>query len=140
MVSFGLGYIRVFGTTFELASVGNMSRFDSNNTQGYGIMGIGGIDNGGNSSNMFFSKTQSFYGFVGFKIDDFSMMFLGRNSQGNNDFMQDLPTDNKLNQHQYALSARYRIIDGLYMGGAVAFMLENNVNKSYAKGYIEFKI
>lgn len=136
IASFGLGYIKVFGSTFELASVGNMSRFESYNTQGYGIMGIGGIDNGGNSSNMFFSQTQSFYGFVGFKIDDFSMMFLGRNSQGKND----IESPENLNQHQYALSARYRIIDGLYMGGAVAFMMENKINKSYAKGYIEFKI
>lgn len=140
IVSFGLGYISVFGARFELANVGNMSRFESYNTQGYGIMGIGGSDNGGNSSNMFFGKTQSFYGFVGFKIDDFSMMFLGRNSQGNNDFLGEYITADRINQHQYALSARYRIIDGLYIGGVASFMLENSVNKSYAKGYIEFKI
>lgn len=141
IASFGLGYIRIFGAKFELSNVGNISRFESYNTQGYGILGAGGIDNGGNSSNLFFANTQSFYGFVGFKIDDFSMMFLGRNSQGKNSF-SDLNISNaaNLNQHQYSLSARWRIIEGLYIGGVGAFMLENRVNKSYAKGYIEFKI
>ena len=134
-VSIGLGYVRVFGAPFELANVGNMSRFEGYNTQGYGIMGAGGIDNGGNASNMFFADTQSFYGFVGFKIDDFSMMFLGRNSQGKS---IDLATN--LNQHQYALGARWRIVEGLYIGGVGAFMLENKVNKSYAKGFVEFRI
>ena len=134
-VSIGVGYIRVFGAPFELANVGNMSRFEGYNTQGYGIMGAGGIDNGGNASNMFFADTQSFYGFVGFKISDFSMSFLGRNSQGKS---IDLATN--LNQHQYALGARWRIVDGLYIGGVGAFMLENKVNKSYAKGYVEFRI
>ena len=134
-VSIGLGYVRVFGAPFELANVGNMSRFEGYNTQGYGIMGAGGIDNGGNASNMFFADTQSFYGFVGFKIDDFSMMFLGRNSQGKS---IDLSTN--LNQHQYALGARWRIVEGLYVGGVGAFMLENKVNKSYAKGFVEFRI
>lgn len=134
-VSIGVGYVRVFGVPFELANVGNMSRFEGYNTQGYGIMGAGGIDNGGNASNMFFADTQSFYGFVGFKISDFSMSFLGRNSQGKS---IDLATN--LNQHQYALGARWRIVDGLYIGGVGAFMLENKVNKSYAKGYVEFRI
>lgn len=134
-VSIGVGYIRVFGAPFELANVGNMSRFEGYNTQGYGIIGAGGIDNGGNASNMFFADTQSFYGFVGFKINDFSMSFLGRNSQGKS---IDLATN--LNQHQYALGARWRIVDGLYIGGVGAFMLENKVNKSYAKGYVEFRI
>ena len=141
IVSFGLGYARIFGARFELANVGNISRFESYNTQGYGIMGAGGSDNGGNSSNMFFADTQSFYGFVGFKIDDFSMMFLGRNSQGKNSFAGDLLSEStKLNQHQYSIGARWRIIEGLYVGGVGAFMMENNVNKSYAKGYIEFRI
>lgn len=134
-VSIGVGYVRVFGAPFELANVGNMSRFEGYNTQGYGIMGAGGIDNGGNSSNMFFADTQSFYGFVGFKISDFSMSFLGRNSQGKS---LDLATN--LNQHQYTLGARWRIIEGLYIGGVGAFMLENKLNKSYAKGYVEFRI
>lgn len=144
IVSLGLGYVRVFGAAFELSNIGNISRFESYNTQGYGIMGAGGSENGGNSSNLFFADTQSFYGFVGFKIDDFSMMFLGRNSQGKNsfsDFTQDiLFSATNLNQHQYSLSARWRIVEGLYIGGVGAFMLENKVNKSYAKGYIEFKI
>lgn len=134
-VSLGLGYIRVFGNAFELANVGNSSRFEGYNTQGYGIMGAGGIDNGGNSSNLFFADTQSFYGFVGFKISDFTMAFLGRNSQGKS---LDLATH--LNQHQYSLSARWRIVEGLYIGGVGAFMMENKVNKSYAKGYVEFRI
>ena len=132
-VSIGLGYIRIFGAAFELANIGNMSRFEDYNTQGYGIMGAGGIDNGGNASNMFFADTQSFYGFVGFKLNDFSMMFLGRNSQG-----KSLATN--LNQHQYSLGVRWRIVDGLYIGGVGAFMMENKVNKSYAKGYVEFRI
>lgn len=142
IASFGVGYIRIFGAKFELSNVGNISRFESYNTQGYGILGAGGIDNGGNSSNLFFADTQSFYGFVGFKIDDFSMMFLGRNSQGKNSFSDLSIAQNatNLNQHQYSLSARWRIIEGLYVGGVGAFMLENKVNKSYAKGYIEFKI
>ncbi len=144
IASFGVGYVRIFGAKFELSNVGNISRFESYNTQGYGILGAGGIDNGGNSSNLFFADTQSFYGFVGFKIDDFSMMFLGRNSQGKNSFSEStqsvLQNITNLNQHQYSLSARWRIIEGLYVGGVGAFMLENKVNKSYAKGYIEFKI
>lgn len=142
IVSFGLGYARIFGAAFELANLGNISRFESYNTQGYGIMGAGGIDNGGNSSNMFFADTQSFYGFVGFKIDDFSIMFLGRNSQGKNSFvdLSALQNATKLNQHQYSLGARWRIVEGLYVGGVGAFMLENSTNKSYAKGYIEFRI
>ncbi len=142
IVSFGLGYARIFGAAFELANLGNISRFESYNTQGYGIMGVGGIDNGGNSSNMFFADTQSFYGFVGFKIDDFSMIFLGRNSQGKNSFvdLSALQNATKLNQHQYSLGARWRIVEGLYVGGVGAFMLENSTNKSYAKGYIEFRI
>lgn len=142
IVSLGLGYVRIFGARFELANVGNISRFESYNTQGYGIMGAGGSDNGGNSSNMFFADTQSFYGFVGFRIDDFSMIFLGRNSQGKNSFvdLNALQNATKINQHQYSLGARWRIVEGLYIGGVGAFMLENNVNKSYAKGYIEFKI
>lgn len=141
-VSIGVGYVRVFGASFELANVGNMSRFEGYNTQGYGIMGAGGIDNGGNASNMFFADTQSFYGFVGFKISDFSMSFLGRNSQGKNSFSDLSIAQNatSLNQHQYSLSARWRIIEGLYVGGVGAFLLENKVNKSYAKGFVEFRI
>ena len=38
IVSFGLGYARIFGAAFEIANLGNISRFESYNTQGYGIM------------------------------------------------------------------------------------------------------
>ncbi|MGX2981571.1 outer membrane family protein [Helicobacter sp. 23-1045] len=137
-VSFGVGYVRIFGGAFELANVGNSSRFEDYNTQGYGIIGAGGIANGGNSSNMFFAETQSFYGFVGFRIDNWTMMFLGRNSQGKNSY--DLLNDSTINQHQYALGARWRIVEGLYFGGVGAYMMENKVNKSYFKGYLEFRI
>ena len=69
------------------------------------------------------------------------MMFLGRNSQGKNSGAWDLLSESaRLNQHQYSLGARWRIVEGLYVGGVGAFMMENNVNKSYAKGYIEFRI
>ncbi|RDU62898.1 outer membrane family protein [Helicobacter sp. MIT 14-3879] len=135
-VSFGLGYVQIFGSYFELANIGNISRFDTYNTQGYGIMSPGGIDNGGNSTNMFFSDTRSIYGFLGFRIGNFSMMFLGRNSNNNSKPL----IENRINQHQYSLGARYRIIEGLYLGGVGVFMLENRLNKSYAKGYIEFRI
>lgn len=137
-VSFGVGYTQIWGSYFELANIGNISRFETSNTQGYGIMSPGGIDNGANSTNMFFANTRSIYGFVGFRIGDFAMMLLGRNSFGDNSSY--LLDSTKINQHQYSLGGRYKIVDGLYIGGVAAFMMENRINKSYAKGYIEFRI
>lgn len=139
-VMFGLGLSKIWGTNFELANLGNFTRFETYNHQGYGIIAPGGVDNGGNSSNMFYADTLSVYGFIGFRINDFSMMFLGRNSKGKDCSDFRICTNRNIEQHQYSLGARYKIIDGLYIGGTGAFMLENRVNKSFAKGYLEFQI
>lgn len=137
-VSFGAGYVQVWGSYFELANIGNMSRFETYNNQDYGIMSPGGIDDSPNSTNMFFANTRTIYGFVGFRIGDFAMMLLGRNSVGDSSYL--LAPIGKIRQDQYSLGGRYKIVDGLYIGGIATFMMENRVNKSYAKGYLEFRI
>lgn len=126
---FGLGYINIWGAAFELAKVGNMSRFETNNTNEIKIIEPGDLYNDSNSTNMFNAKTSTIYGFAGFKIDKFSTRILGRYSSGDG-----------ISQQLYSLGGRYNVIEGLYIGGIAAYMTQNRENRSFAKGYIEFSI
>lgn len=128
-VIFGAGFIKVWKSYFKLANLGNMSRFETHSDKDYDVIEPGGLDNGTNTSNMFNANTRTIYGFVGFKIKDFSMMILGRNSKGNG-----------IIQDSYSLGGKWKIIDGINIGGVGVYMMENKRNMSFAKGYIEFAI
>lgn len=141
-VTFGLGASKILGSYFKLADIGNFSRFETSNNQGYGIIAPGGIHNGLNFSNAFFPNALNIYGFIGFRYSDFSMMLLGRGTKSNDlgDFIAKTANNQILIQHEYSLGGRYRIIEGLYIGGVASFLLHNKQNRSFAKGYIEFAI
>lgn len=128
-ITFGIGFLKVWTSYFALADFGNMSRFETHSHQGYGVIEPGGLHNGANNINMFEANTRSIYGFTGFEIDKFAFMILGRNS-----------TSTLKRQDEYSIGGKYEILDGLSIGGIVAYMLENKINMSFAKGYIQFKI
>ena len=125
---FGLGFVQIWDSAFELANIGNMSRFETLDYKDLNLIEPGGINNGDNSTNMFDANTRTIYAFVGFRMDNFGLMFLGRNSTGN-----------KI-QDSYSLSGKYHIIEGLYAGAVITYMTENKINKSFIKGYVEFSI
>lgn len=126
---FGLGFIKVWDNNFALASLGNESRFETHSHGSFGVIEPGGLVNGRNFSNMFDGKTTTIYGFAGFDMDFLSMMFLGRHSQSSN-----------RKQDSYSLGIKYKIIEGLNIGGVGAYMLQNKTNMSFLKAYIEFAI
>lgn len=126
---FGGGYVQVWKSYFELANIGNMSRFDTHNHQEYDVIEPGGTDNGINVSNMFNANTRTFYGFIGTEIKDVALMLLGRNSTGSG-----------ITQNAYSLGFRWNIMLGVSIGGVGAYMTENKRNLSFLKGYVEFKI
>ena len=128
-VVFGGGYLQVWKSYFELASIGNMSRFETHSHSEYDVIEPGGIDNGINTSNMFNANTRTFYGFVGMEIKDFALMALGRNSKGNN-----------ITQDAYSLGFKWNVMLGVSLGGIGTYMIDNKRNLSFIKGYIEFKI
>ncbi len=128
-VIFGAGYIKVWDAYFELANMGNISRFETDSYYGYNGIEPGEIYNGTNSGNTFNANTSTIYGFLGYKMDIFSTMLLGRYSKSNTT-KQDL----------YSIGAKWKIVDGLYIGGVVAYMKENGTNMSFAKGYFEFAL
>ncbi|RAX51794.1 hypothetical protein CCY99_08315 [Helicobacter sp. 16-1353] len=128
-ILFGAGFTKVWKSYFELANIGNTSRFETHSHTGYDVIEPGGIENGKNTTNMFDANTRTIYGFVGFEIDKFSLMFLGRNSKSKEE-----------RQDQYSLGAKWNIIEGVYIGGVGVYMMENKRNMSFAKGYIEFAI
>lgn len=126
---FGGGYVQVWKSYFELASIGNMSRFETHSHQVYDVIEPGGLDNGINTSNMFNANTRTFYGFVGTEIKKVALMALLRNSKGN-----------KITQNSYSLGFRWNVTLGVNIGGIGAYMTQNKKNLSFLKGYIEFKI
>lgn len=128
-VLFGLGLIKIWGYEFELAKIGNRSRFETSEYRSYSVIETGGINNGLNSTNMFYDNTITIYGFAGFRINNISMMVLGRDSR-----------NMTINQESYSIGGKYKIINGFYAGGLVSYMTENNKNKSFAKLYLEFII
>lgn len=128
-VLFGLGFIKTFDDEFELARIGNMSRFETSDYRSYNVIETGGLNNGYNSANTFYGNTNTFYGFTGFRINNFSMMILGRDSRST-----------EVKQQSYSIGGKYKIVNGFYAGGLVSYMVENDRNKSFAKAYVEFVI
>ncbi|RDU57300.1 outer membrane family protein [Helicobacter sp. MIT 99-5507] len=126
---FGGGYMQVWKSYFELASMGNMSRFETHSHQEYDVIEPGGIDNGINTSNMFNANTRTFYGFVGTEINKVALMALLRNSKGDG-----------ITQNSYSLGFRWNVTLGVNIGGIGAYMIENKRNLSFLKGYVEFRI
>ena len=129
---FGAGYMQVWKSYFELANIGNMSRFETHSNQAYDVIEPGGIDNGVNTSNMFNANTKTFYGFIGTEIDKVALMALFRKSKGN------------VTQHSYSLGFKWNVTLGVNIGGVGVYMTENirnqRINLSFLKGYIEFRI
>ena len=128
-LSFGAGYIQVWKSYFELANIGNISRFETHSHNAYEVIEPGGMNNGINTSNMFNANTRTFYGFVGTEINKVALMALFRNSKGSG-----------ITQDSYSLGFRWNIALGVNIGGIGAYMIENKKNLSFLKGYIEFRI
>lgn len=129
---FGLGFIKILDDEFELAKIGNVSRFETGDYRSYSVIETGGLNNGYNSSNAFYGNTTTIYGFAGFRVNDISVMLLGRDSRGNKNM--------QIKQQAYSIGGKYKIINGFYIGGLAAYMTENDKNKSFMKAYLEFII
>ena len=126
---FGLGFMRILNDEFTLARIGNISRFETSDYRSYGVIETGNFNNGYNSANIFYRDTTTIYGFVGLRVNDFSMMMLGRDSY-----------NTEIKQQSYSIGGKYKIINGFYAGGLASYMTENNKNKSFIKAYLEFVI
>lgn len=137
-VYFGVGFQRIGASVFEIANLGNNSRFEAHDGGGFGVIRPGAIHSGSNATNAFDVLTNTYYGFVGARFGSkkqFVLEAMGRDSRSATKA-----------QSAFSLGLKYAFDYGFEIGGIGVFMLDKhqhgqsqmNLNRSFGKAYIQW--
>lgn len=137
-VYFGAGFQRIGGNVFEIANLGNNSRFEAHDGGGFGVIRPGAIHSGSNITNAFDALTNTYYGFVGAQFgqkNQFALEAMGRDSRSATKA-----------QSAFSLGLKYAFDYGFEIGGIGVFMLDEHqhgqkqmkLNRSFGKAYIQW--
>ncbi|MGX3010516.1 hypothetical protein ACWIUD_02985 [Helicobacter sp. 23-1044] len=136
---FGAGFQRVGAKVFEIANLGNNSRFEAHEGGGFGVIRPGAIHSGTQITNAYNADTNTFYGFIGAQFgseNEFALEAMGRDSRSD-----------KKSQSAFSLGARYALPYGFEIGGIGVFMLDKHphgmeemrVWRNYGKAYLQWQ-